>query len=81
MSGWREDPFEAGKRYKVIRDFKSLRDSFHESEELTYSKQTYSRYDGQTGYLFIDDTDTVKVIDVHDDDPIETVIEKLSPIE
>jgi len=48
----RQSPFVAGRRYRVRRAFKALRDTFAAGEELTYDSDAYILYDGLTGYFF-----------------------------
>lgn len=45
-------PFKVGKRYRVLKNFTALRDSFTEGDVLTFTSSAYSRYDGITGYFF-----------------------------
>ena len=47
-------PFAVGQRYRVLKDFKSLRDAFLAGEVLIYESTAWSRYDGITGYFFKD---------------------------
>lgn len=47
-------PFRPGARYRVRRDFVSLRDRFTAGEELVFDSSAWSRYDGQNGYFFTD---------------------------
>lgn len=62
--------FVVGQRYRVRRDFKSLRDRFVEGECMTYHSTAWSRYDGITGYFFEQpDKDYLRVWDVPDDGP------------
>ena len=67
-ASWRQSPFVSGRKYRVRRDFKSLRDNFRTGEILTYAHDSYSRYDNYTGYFFSQaGTDNLRVWDVHDD--------------
>ena len=49
--------FKEGKNYRVLMDSSSLRDDFKVNEILTFIKETFSRYDGYTGYFFKDEND------------------------
>jgi hypothetical protein len=49
---WRDSPFAVGRRYRVRRDFDSLRDRFTTGEILIYQRDAWSRYDEITGYVF-----------------------------
>ncbi|MGE0377267.1 MAG: hypothetical protein AB7I48_13745 [Planctomycetaceae bacterium] len=49
---WRECPFTRGRRYRVRQSFVAFRDSFTAGEVLTFDSDTWSRYDGITGYAF-----------------------------
>ncbi len=41
-----------GRRYRVRRTFAASRDVFSAGEILCYDSDTWSRYDGITGYFF-----------------------------
>jgi hypothetical protein len=47
--------FGPGKRYRVLSEFKALRDTFRAGEILVFHSEAYSRYDGITGYFFTQD--------------------------
>jgi len=47
-------PFRTGARYRVLKDFTSLRDRFTAGEELVFDSSAWSRYDGMNGYFFTD---------------------------
>jgi hypothetical protein len=69
---WRQSPFAAGRRYRVRRDFKALRNSFVAGEVLTYDRDAYSRYDGYTGYFFTQSvTEQLRSWDISDGDDLE----------
>jgi hypothetical protein len=60
----------------VRRDFKSLRDSFRAGEVLTYERDTWSRYDGCTGYVFTQpNTPQLRYWDIDDDDDLAIWLE------
>jgi hypothetical protein len=84
VSGWRPCPFVADSRYRVRESFASLRDKFAENEVLTYQRAVYSRYDGMTGYLFLDAAGNWRSFDVDDADPegdfLESVERKFEPL-
>lgn len=70
---WRECPFAVGRRYLVRRDFEALRDRFVLGEALTFDRDSYSRYDAYTGYVFSQPGDPGhRVWDLHDDDDLES---------
>lgn len=69
---WRPSPFVIGRRYRVRRDFKALRDSFQAGEVLRYEHDAYSRYDSMTGYFFSQpNAEQLRAWDLHDDEEIE----------
>jgi hypothetical protein len=68
---WRPSPFAVGQRYRVRRDFQSLRDSFRAGEVLTYERDTWSRYDECTGYVFTQSgTSILRLWDVYDTEDV-----------
>ena len=77
INSWRGSVFETGKTYLIKSTFESLRYSFTEKEELTFLETTYSAYDGYTGFVFKTKTNEKKVIDLHDDENIEILKEKI----
>jgi len=77
----RKDPFRPGQKYRVIKAFRALRDSFEEGELLTYQKRSYSRYDSQTGFLFSDSEGKRRVIDLHDDESTEVITSRLEAMD
>jgi hypothetical protein len=73
---WRSSPFVVGQRYRVRRDFKSLRDTFRAGEVLTYERDTWSRYDGCTGYVFAQpSTSMPRCWDIYDDEDLALWLE------
>ncbi|WP_139340843.1 hypothetical protein, partial [Klebsiella aerogenes] len=70
-TSWRKSPFESGNKYRVLHDFKALRDNFKVDEVLVYTKDVYSIYDSCTGYLFSDANGATRVWDVYDDDDLD----------
>jgi len=74
---WRVSPFTKGHRYRVLKDFKVFRDNFNAGEVMTYSDDSWSRYDGIIGYFFVDgESGRVRALDVDDDDSL-TFLEEL----
>ncbi|WP_367872560.1 hypothetical protein [Luteolibacter sp. Populi] len=68
---WRECPFTPGRSYRVLKDFTALRDSFKAGQVLTYSSDAWSRYDGITGYFFVErGAGLSRVWDIDDGDDI-----------
>jgi hypothetical protein len=65
--GWRPCPFEIGRRYRVTKPVRSLRDSFEIGEALTFFRAGYSVYHSITGYFFKDAGGTIRAFDVADD--------------
>jgi hypothetical protein len=55
-----------------LKTFTPMRGSFEEGDVLTFDKDTYSRYDGMTGYFFQDGAGVGRVWDVRDEDAIES---------
>ena|SRR5580765_331701 len=82
-SSWRKSPFKVGSRYRVLRSFRGLRDSFSAGEVLVYKSQGYSRYDGATGYFFESPNDsTTRAWDVGDEEDLSvwsTIFEEVVP--
>ncbi len=67
---WRSIPFQAGRLYRTLTAFKSLRDTFEANEILEFVKATYSAHDSYTGYVFkMPGKDILRVFDLHDDEP------------
>jgi hypothetical protein len=68
---WRPSPFVVGRRYRVRRDFQSLRDAFRAGEVLTYVRDAYSRYDSYTGYFFSQPgASASRSWDIHDEEDL-----------
>ena len=79
---WRVSPFRPGHRYRVRRDFTSLRASFRAGEVLTYDSDSYSHYHGYTGYAFRQaGSESFRVWDISDDDDLEMWREFFEEIE
>lgn len=70
---WRNSPFSAGIKYRVLKDFDAHRDKFKLGEMLIYSKDAYSIYDSCTGYIFqsVDNSEMMRVWDVYDDENLD----------
>ena len=69
---WRKSPFVVGQSYKVLRNFKSLFDSFQIGEILKYEGDAYSHYHGFTGYFFsLQNNANGRRWDIHDNDNLE----------
>jgi hypothetical protein len=69
---WRKSPFTVGRRYRVRRDFESLRDSFRAGEVLTYDSDAWSRYHEYTVYAFSQPgAHELRVWDIRDDDELD----------
>jgi hypothetical protein len=68
---WRECPFRRGAKYRVLKTFTPMRGAFGTGELLTFDTDTYSRYDGMTGYFFHDTAGIGRVWDVRDEDDID----------
>lgn len=64
-------PFEVGRSYRVRKPFAAMRDEFCEGEVLKYTGSAYSRYDGITGYFFVDGKAAGRSWDVRDEDSID----------
>ena len=73
-------PFAVGQRYRVLKDFKSLRDAFLAGEVLIYESTAWSRYDGITGYFFKDLGGRGRMWDIYDDEDIGIWKELFNPI-
>ena len=73
-------PFAVGQRYRVLKDFKSLRDAFLAGEVLIYESTAWSRYDGITGYFFQDLNGRGRMWDIYDDEDIRIWKELFNPI-
>lgn len=58
--------FIKSEKYKVSDNISALRDQFKKNEILIFEKETYSIYDGITGYVFKDESGSLKVYDVPD---------------
>ncbi len=80
---WRKTPFTVGRRYRVLRSFQALRDSFSVGEILVYKSVGYSRYDGMTGYFFeAQDDPRTRAWDVGDEEDLsvwKTLFEEVAP--
>lgn len=78
---WRPSPFVIGRRYRVRRDFQSPRDSFRAGEIFTYDRDTWSRYDGCTGYVFTQaGTPALRCWDIYDDDDLTVWLDLFEPL-
>lgn len=65
-------PFEVGAIYKVIRSFSSLRGNFDAGHLLKFEFDTWSQYDGITGYKFENlSTRATQMWDVADSESID----------
>ena len=73
-------PFAVGQRYRVLKDFKALRDAFLAGEVLIYESTAWSRYDGITGYFFKDLDGRGRMWDIYDDEDIGIWKELFNPI-
>jgi hypothetical protein len=62
--------FEVGRCYRVRKSFTALRSEFRAGDLLTYKESAYSRYDGITGYFFLDESQTTRSWDVYDGAPL-----------
>ncbi len=69
----RKNPFEKGNKYKVKDHVLALRDEFHKGEELIFSHDCYSHYDGMTGYVFITGSGDLKVFDISDSEDVSKI--------
>ena len=63
--------FQIGKRYRVKLSFSAMRADFREGEILKYTGSAYSRYDGITGYFFVDEKEGGRTWDVRDEDSVD----------
>lgn len=81
MKAWRKCSFKKGEKYKVNEHTHSLRDRFRKGEVLIFQTDIYSRYDGMTGYVFVDEWGTQKVFDITDDEDFETANKLFTQIE
>lgn len=70
MNTPRQHPFRIGIRYQVCKAFKS-RDSFELGEVLTFVGDSYSRYDGMSGFDFRNTQGDLKRWDIHDDESMD----------
>jgi hypothetical protein len=78
----RKSPFKVGRRYRVLRSFRAMRDAFSAGEILVFKSEGYSRYDEAAGYFFeaLDDPRT-RAWDVRDDEDLsiwKTLFEEVS---
>ena len=73
-------PFEKKKPYRIRKTFTSLRDSFSEGETLTFDYDSWSHYDGITGYFFKDANNNDRVWDIYDEEDIEIWEEYFEPL-
>jgi hypothetical protein len=71
VDGWRECPFVIGDEYRTRKAFRSLRDKFRVGEVLRFVSTAYSRYDGMTGYFFLDSAGRTRAWDIPDDEDLE----------
>lgn len=70
MSAQSDSEFQVGRKYRVRSSFSAMRDNFREGEILRYTGSAYSRYDGITGYFFVDQNEGARAWDVRDDDSV-----------
>ena len=73
-------PFQVGHRYVVKCDFTALRDRFVRGTVLTYSSSAWSRYDGITGYFFLDEEARSRVWDIEDGADLSGWVDFFDPL-
>ena len=73
-------PFAVGQHYRVLKDFKALRDTFLAGEVVIYESTAWSRYDGITGYFFQDLESRGRMWDIYDDEDVGIWKEFFAPV-
>src|SRR5262249_7598262 len=52
LTTWRQNTFEAGKKYRVMKEIQTSTSVFSRGEIVQFREATYSRYDSSTGFVF-----------------------------
>lgn len=69
MSTWSQNRFEAGKKYRVLKEIRTQTSVFSGGEVVQFKDATYSWYDSSTAFLFESEAGReLKTWFLHDDD-------------
>jgi hypothetical protein len=72
IQSWRECPFQAGRKYRVLRSFTCFRGTFTSGEVLEFRFDAWSRIHAVTGYFFQEeDKEVLKAWDLSDGERLE----------
>ena len=82
MGGLRDNPFEAGRRYRVRKTFQAPKADFKEGEELMYNSSEWYRFEALTSYLFMEPgpAGCLRAWDLPDDADVETWKDFFEPL-